>query len=413
MAKPSPETIVSIVSAILGSSLILGAITALFSEVINAPKLIQSKPIEIPNTNGDITGISVEVRNDGRSAAKNLYLTVVSNIDVDYRPFSTENMTILTDKDDHRTLIAYFPRFIHGAGSLVKIDMTPVDKTGTTKMSSKDYHIDAVYDQGSLVMRGDEEPSSPIGMTVLFTVAGIIVFFIPYFYKRVKQYNLYLAAELIFENILHYKQHFEKNNSDNEVNEEAITLSENIVGLEDSFKGVKSGEQDFTTIQDFYSKLHERNTKLRDMKEEMKEKIKKKPKSSVDSDPEVAKKATELNNCVIEAAKKAEDIDWTKYRVNTKRVSNRMNRWYYTHGPTITWLSYYSGIHAVWQILRPVAAVLIIPLVLSIGLFIMIGDPFKWIHKFNTLEIELLILAGGLAIIAYMIVRPELRVKLR
>jgi hypothetical protein len=396
------STIISIASAVLGSTLILSGITTLFSEFINAPKIIQSEPIEISNTNG----ISVGLTNEGRAAAKNLYVTVVSNRDVNYTIFSTENKTILTN--DHRTLIAYFPRFIHGEGSVIKIDITPAKNTGTVHLSSQNYSINAVYDQGSIILPNQEEASTiPIGMTVLFTIAGVIAFCIPYFYTRGKRYRQYRAADLIKEIISYYKEHYESDHgkSDSSISQETITLSKSIDNFKDLFRHDKGHEHDFSKINHFCYILARRNIELQEAKKEL-EKVKTSGPPTFSENPTLTEKAKKVNASVVEAAKKVENLKWEDYGVNEIRILERISdKKYYSPLRTIRFLLlYYPGISIGLTIVRPVASILVIPVVLILGSWWTSRDPFIWIQKFQVFEIELILIGGILAVLAYRII---------
>lgn len=106
---------IQIVSTVIGSSLLLFAITTFYSDFLNKPNV--SARI-VPNINGS----SIELTNNGRVPATNLILTVESPADIaGYEIFTTENRRIMVE--DNHTLVAQFPRFVHGDGSLIKMEI--------------------------------------------------------------------------------------------------------------------------------------------------------------------------------------------------------------------------------------------------------------------------------------------------
>jgi hypothetical protein len=114
--------IIQAVSSIIASTVFLSGITNYYYEFYNQPKLV----IDItPNNNEDYRSVTINVTNNGVESAKNLLLTIRSPGDItDSRIFYTENLTIddkLT-KDD--LLQVHIPRFIHGEGSLVSLDIS-------------------------------------------------------------------------------------------------------------------------------------------------------------------------------------------------------------------------------------------------------------------------------------------------
>jgi hypothetical protein len=169
---------IQIVSSVIGSSLLVFAITTFYSDFLNKPNV---SAMIIPGTNYT----SIELTNKGRVPANNLVLTVESPVNItDYEIFSTENWTRMVQEDNF-TLVAQFPRLVQGDGSLINI----VAFTESDEFK-ENYFVYATYDEGSLKIRGGMQQvttSVPYGLTIALTVAALLVFAIPYFYRRAKR----------------------------------------------------------------------------------------------------------------------------------------------------------------------------------------------------------------------------------
>jgi hypothetical protein len=241
---------IQIVSSIIGSSLLLFAVTTFYSDFLNKPD-VHAKLVHIFNNT------SIELTNNGRVPATNLILTVQSLAnDANFKIFTTENFTKILE--DNHTLVVKFPRFVHGNGSLIRIEISAEQKLDAFDQSTVVY---ATYDQGSLRLPNQtQQPINiPFGLTMAFTIAALITFTIPYFYRRAKRGMQYWNIGLLFEiaeNILRLKEYFIANPSDTSIqlgylDKEHLTLN--------AIKGFFKNEADFYMISDFYTKLASRN----------------------------------------------------------------------------------------------------------------------------------------------------------
>src|SRR5215208_3694628 len=184
---------IQIVSSIIGSSLLLFAITTFYSDFFNKPNVGARI---VPNINGT----SVELTNNGRVSATNLILTVESPANIaDYKIFTTENRTIMVEEDNH-TLVAKFPRFVQGDGSLIKIEIFSAEQEPDA--FNQNYVVYATYDEGSLRMASQMQQATidiPYGLTIALTIAALLIFAIPYFYRRAKRNRERRHNKLLFE----------------------------------------------------------------------------------------------------------------------------------------------------------------------------------------------------------------------
>jgi hypothetical protein len=151
-----PESIVQIISAVIGSTLIVTALTSL-SSVINNPDIylnIQqelSKPESVEESDASDKGVPVSAyqiiaRNDGRAPATNVTLSMFFRANIsNWEPIlhSEEiNDYSRINYSDWSLLYVEIPRFTSGAVMIVKVDV--IDATVVTP-----YYVSAAYDQSS------------------------------------------------------------------------------------------------------------------------------------------------------------------------------------------------------------------------------------------------------------------------
>jgi hypothetical protein len=386
---------VQIVTSIIGSSVLLFAITTGYSE-FNKPDV--SARI-LPNINGT----SIEVTNNGRAPATNFILTVESPANIaDYEIFSTENRTILLEDDNH-TLVAKFPRFVHGSGSLIKIEIF----SAAQKQDSfnQNYDVYATYDQDSLRIASQMQQATtisiPYGTTIALTIVSLLIFAIPYFYTRAKRNRQRLHNKLVFEvakGIFYIKQDCKRDLSYFE------SLEKKAQKEEEEFKTKVHGERSLASIiektfieQGVHGipftivRIAER---LNDIKDIFKyeadfDVISKFYIESASRILEEKKWSEGLQKNRKEIAVIAEEtlgkIRWEEYGFNLTNVNLGIsdNDRDYIPDHLVDILTTFRRYNIAIAILRPTVAILIIPIVLSIGSVIS-GDPLEWIQRFET-----------------------------
>ena len=151
--KPTFESLVQIISAVIGSTLIVTALTSL-SSVINNPDIYLNIQ---PHLSGEVdsgkhaqpsavSSYQIIARNDGRAQATNLTLSMFIRADINHwTPIlhSEEIEKTLTINYENWSLLAvHLPRFTSGAVTILRIDVK--DATVVTP-----YFLAAAYDQGS------------------------------------------------------------------------------------------------------------------------------------------------------------------------------------------------------------------------------------------------------------------------
>lgn len=132
-----------IAGVIVGVGTLIGAayssiILAIFTPIISVTAA--------PNSNAN--GTIIDVTNTGSASAKDLKLTVQAppHVTFQHPVFSTERYT-QNRTEDPSLLELFVPRFVQGAGSLIRINTFIASGTNT----SKTYTFYATYDQGSIL----------------------------------------------------------------------------------------------------------------------------------------------------------------------------------------------------------------------------------------------------------------------
>jgi hypothetical protein len=371
---------IQIVSSIIGSSLLLFAITTFYSDYVNKPDI---RARVVPNGNA----ASIELTNNGRVPATNLILIVKSSLNIaDSKIFATENWT-KKFMEENQTLIAQFPRFVHGDGSLIAIEIPAEQKPNAF---NQNYAVYVTYDQGSLKLESQmQQPISiPFGLTIAFTIAALITFTIPYFYRRAKRNRQHLHNELIskiVENIFYLKEYFERKPSDTSImNGEITSMSKRL----NDIKGIFRNEMDFRTISQFYTKLVSRNIELQRNANKL-EKV----KDSVESQ----------NFQIAEIARKVlDEIHWEEYDVNMIDVIHKVSHDNYQPSLALYVIIGFQRYNMMIEIIRPMLTILIIPIVLTVGSFVISGNPVEWIQGFEIHHWLLLVGAIFLGILVYL-----------
>jgi len=150
------------VSSIIASSVFLSGITNYYYEFYNKPNLV----IDItPNNNEDYRNVTINVKNNGVEPAKNLLLTIRSpgGIINDSGIFYTENLTIDNKLTKPDLLQLHIPRFIHGKGSMVSINIfsecSPAFRVLVTKvLNNSTWEYDSLQPGKLFITKINNEP---------------------------------------------------------------------------------------------------------------------------------------------------------------------------------------------------------------------------------------------------------------
>lgn len=144
--KTLTPLIAIILSGLFGGTAIINfIISAFFTPSVNT--YIYVEP-------GDKHKAIVTMVNEGKAPAKNLLLTIHSPANIsNYKIFSTENYSKLNYPS---ALQVFVPRFVHGEGSLINVDLMVDPKAN---ISSSEYTVYSTHDQGSVrKVTGDTKP---------------------------------------------------------------------------------------------------------------------------------------------------------------------------------------------------------------------------------------------------------------
>ena len=371
-----------IVSSIIGSSLLVFAITTFYSDFFNKPNV--SARI-IPNINSS----SIELANNGRVPANNLILTVQSpeNI-VDYEIFTTENRTIMVE-EDNQTLVAKLPRFVHGDGSLISIEIFSAAEQESDSFN-QNYVVYATYDEGSLKITSQKQrvtSSVPYGMTIALTISALLTFAIPYFYRRAKrnrehQYNKLVSH--IIRHVSYVKRYLEKDPTNL-----PLQLMNSIAFIVRDLNDVKSAfknKADFQAVYDFYKELVRC---LTESTENVGDRYTFRQGESSQKNLEHIKEIAEKTLSIIR---------WEEYDVNIWQVLSRADDNPRSLSDPVR---AFRRFNIAIGILQPMLAILVIPIVLSIGSYARSGDPLDWIQRFEIYHWALFVGAVILGIIIF------------
>jgi hypothetical protein len=138
------STGITIISAVLSSSLVLSGLGFIYAQIYSKPDV----QIKIIANDIDKRMSLIKVTNNGRMPATNLTLKVISPASIiNYTTFSS-NLRTITNKLNSNLLEIYTPKFVEGEGSLIKVVML-INATPITNYL--DYIAYATYDQGSVI----------------------------------------------------------------------------------------------------------------------------------------------------------------------------------------------------------------------------------------------------------------------
>jgi hypothetical protein len=258
---------IQIVSTIVGSSLLLFAISTFYSDWWN-------KPLVAPTIITPSYGPAFLLTNYGRVPATNLTLSVHTPANIShYEIISTERWTM--KQADNQTLVAQFPRFAQGDGSIILVHIaTQISSTEQKPDRFKhNYDAYATFDQGSLRISGGVVPQlgNPFGGTIAFATGALLAFAIPFFYRRAKRDkrnydNRFVSA--IAETIFFIKEICERGHSyykSSKTGEEtadlrvyAASVIINQARVINDLKRLFQNEADFYAVSEFYTETASR-----------------------------------------------------------------------------------------------------------------------------------------------------------
>jgi hypothetical protein len=383
---------IQIVSSIIGSSLLLFAITTFYSDFFNKPNVTARI---VPFTNGT----AIELTNNGRVPATNLILTVQSPANIsDYEIFTTENRTTMVE--DNHTLVAQFPRFVHGDGSFIIIQVSSAEQAPDA--FNQNYNIYATYDQGSLRIFGyqiQELISVPYGPTIALTIAALLTFAIPYFYrsaKRNRQRRNNIVISQVAENISYIKEYCKRDLSYFKSSKIHETTAKTIIEIArhiNDIKGIFKNERDFYAVSQFYTESARGIIPEGGIME---------LEVNVDLSDMTLRLQKNRNEIAEIAEKTLGKIRWEEYDVNMTNVMLTVSMTAYDPSVSATYLTRFRRYNIAIDILQPMLAILVIPIVLSIGSYVISGDPLEWIKSFKLDHWVLLAIAVFLGIIIFL-----------
>ena len=187
---------IQLISAIVGSGLVVFAITTLYTDWFNKPDV--HIEVEQPTYHD----LHVDVRNIGRVPATNLKLIVNTSQDmINPIVFTTENHSISGSENLTKTLLlnsrlleVYIPRLTHGTGSIVRITGEVANSTDLF------YNIYATYDQGSTRKSNQQESYNfPFDLTLAISIAAAITFAIPYAHRKIRKWRRKKVKKFVSE----------------------------------------------------------------------------------------------------------------------------------------------------------------------------------------------------------------------
>jgi hypothetical protein len=174
---------IQIFSTLIGSSLVITGLTSLYNEFYNKPDI----QIHIDETEYQAI---VNIKNEGRISAHNLILSVNSSTGIsNFNIHSTENYTLI--QNGSTTLKIYVPRFSHGQGSLIIMNITYSEHRTAYPMT-----VYGTYDEGSL---SKQDISHFAGYSTLFELfqqfavtfevfsLSALAFITPFLYRHLRQ----------------------------------------------------------------------------------------------------------------------------------------------------------------------------------------------------------------------------------
>jgi hypothetical protein len=397
-----------IVSSVIGSSLLVFAITTFYSDFFNKPNV--SARI-FPNINGT----SIELTNNGRVPATNLIVTVESPVDIanskvfTTENFTVENRTIMIEEnrimmiEDKQKLVAKFPRFVHGDGSLIKMEISSTRQQWDAL--NQNYVIYATYDQGSLRIASQMQPTinAPYGPTIALTIAALLTFAIPFFYRRAKrnrQRRHNHGVSRVAENISYVKQYCERDPSyfkSSQIHDSTAKSIITIGSILNDIKGIFKNESDFYVVSDFYTKsarqvIADGGIKEEKEEDELKEilikgKIGDTETWIIKRDIHILDPLQGLQKNRKDIAENAErtlgEIRWEQYDINMTYIMLTVSSTHYDPTDPAFFLLNFRRYNIAIDILQPLFAILVIPVVLSIGSYLISGDPLQWIQRFE------------------------------
>lgn len=184
-----------IVAIIAGAVSLVSALVNFIISALFMPNIqISDEPLKI----GD-NKVTIDITNNGTAAAKNLKLTVKAPPNTSFnRPFFSTEKYIDNATGNPTKLEMYVPRFVQGAGSLIKIEssLSPANVSGNHIVYSGNYIVYVTYDQGSiekvipLSLIIEAKPLVPIiisqyGITIVSVIVGIAsISFAVWFHKK-------------------------------------------------------------------------------------------------------------------------------------------------------------------------------------------------------------------------------------
>lgn len=140
------STAITIISAILSSSLVLSGLGFIYTQIYNKPDI----QIKIIANDVDKRMALIQVVNNGKVPATNLTLKVISPASIiNYTIFSSlRTISHNISKSNSNLLEVQTPKLVQGEGSLIKIVMLI---NATSKTNYLDYTAYITYDQGSVI----------------------------------------------------------------------------------------------------------------------------------------------------------------------------------------------------------------------------------------------------------------------
>lgn len=307
-------SIFQIISTLVGSGLILFVFNNLVADLNQANVKIDVEDFDdsisssnSSNSNGQVKFQTVAI-NNGRSSATNLRLTLSYpnyNITQYGTAFQSENMTF---SYYNSTLIAEIGRL--SSGSAVAINTTGICINKNTDNNNTKclpyYIVTASYDQGSIFKTNMDSPilntdvllnvHSRNELTILTTTLAIASFVIALSFKRIRRFKKRLDISrfvfYIVREIVSIRDTLEKNILSKKIFPFEIWLSKD----ENDKRHVFNDYDDYNYIDEFYTKLKERDNEL----------------SRKRVDKETVKKSNE--ECLALATDTIENVNWVYYQ---------------------------------------------------------------------------------------------------